>query len=248
MLMHIRNKFSFVIVINMKKILLILLLLVSGFGWGQLTHQGCLDAGMVVFGQYSNGGASGVCVWVDDNGNLVCSWGNSGNAGLNACINNCPNATYYFGSGNAGRDYCQNVIIPMPISLIELNVISDNNDNFVIWVTTSEENNDYYLVEHSEDGINWGKIVMLPGAGNSTQTLTYRFIHVDPPKKINYYKLTQVDYNGNYTIYGPISIDNRENKRTLIKTINTLGQEVTEGYSGLVINLYDDGTTEKIYK
>ena len=44
-----------------------------------------------------------------------------------------------------------------------------------------------------------------------------------------------------------MSIDNSI-ERGLIKTINTLGQEVDETYKGIVIEYYDDGTTIKRYQ
>lgn len=273
----------------MKKILLILLLLISGFSWGQGGGALCLyqdSVGVIVCNYYGNSGGN------SRNDCVAEALASNPNCGLdmvsinlaagscasqifvagNVCISLSPpyntisanNQTtcesnggrwclstyvgFFNGNSTCGDAICAAALVILPISLISFEGEFKDNSNHITWVTENETDNDYYLVEHSEDGVNWEKIVMLPGAGNSTQTLSYRFIHVDPPKKINYYKLIQVDYDGKQTQYGPISIDNRENKRALIKTINIIGQEVTEDYSGLVINLYDDGTTEKIYK
>jgi hypothetical protein len=173
----------------------------------------------------------------------------------NNCINAggrwCPSDYYgfYTGAGGACGDLiCANAEILLPVSLISFEGELKNNSNYITWTTGSESNNDYYIILNSIDGITWNSLVHIPGAGNSTQTLSYRFIHGDPNPTINYYKLIQVDYDGKQTQYGPISIDNRGNKRTLIKTVNMMGQEVNENYRGLLINIYSDGTREKIYK
>ena len=88
----------------------------------------------------------------------------------------------------------------------------------------------------------------LPSAGNSTQKINYNTRHQNPESVINYYFLVQVDIDGVEKYYGPISIDNSGKRGKLLKTINMVGQEVDGDYNGVVIEIYDDGTTKKIYQ
>jgi hypothetical protein len=44
-----------------------------------------------------------------------------------------------------------------------------------------------------------------------------------------------------------IPIDNRSNIDKIIKRYNVMGQEVGPNTKGVIINVYEDGTTEKIY-
>ena len=42
-----------------------------------------------------------------------------------------------------------------------------------------------------------------------------------------------------------LAIDNRQKSEKLVKVVNLFGQEVSESEKGLVIYVYDDGSTEK---
>ena len=134
----------------------------------------------------------------------------------------------------------------LPIELTEFTTTNYSEYNILKWQTASEHNNSHFILERSASGNFTEKdvIYMVTGAGNSTELTNYKFIDTDVPAVINYYQLTQVDYDGNFKQYGPISIDNRPAK-VVVRTINLLGQEVTDEYRGTVILIYDDGTLVK---
>jgi hypothetical protein len=169
----------------------------------------------------------------------------------NGCSYGCTSAGACWFNGNA----CRNSEIcdlynasPLPITLISLKGENRNSENVITWATASEQNNDYFTLSYSFDGVNYVDFITFSGAGNSSEELGYMAIHTDFEKSINYYKLTQTDFDGTTAVYGPISIDNRAQKRTLLKVCNMLGQEVNENYRGIVIYHYSDGSYEKIYK
>ena len=139
---------------------------------------------------------------------------------------------------------------PLPITLTSFTGTRQSNSNMLEWETTSEQNNSHFILEHSTNGLfnETSAINIQQGAGNSQTPLTYSFVDNNPQPIINYYRLTQVDFNGEYEIFNTISIDNRENKRTLIKTINMMGQEVNENYKGIIISQYSDGSIEKGFR
>jgi hypothetical protein len=138
---------------------------------------------------------------------------------------------------------------PLPITLTSFTGTSLPNSNLLEWTTSSEQNNSHFILEHSLDELFNEKSVIniQPGSGNSSTTLKYSFVDANPSSTINYYRLTQVDFNGEYEVFNIISIDNRS-KNKVVKTINMMGQEVDEFYKGIVINIYDDGTTKKEYR
>lgn len=136
--------------------------------------------------------------------------------------------------------------VVLPIELISFEGKNIGNSNLLEWSTASEINNDYYIISTSTDGITWNSLANVSGAGNSSQTLSYRFIHNEPKDTINYYKLTQVDYDGVSETFDVIVIDNRIEPKVLIKVVNFMGQTVTNTEKGLFIEIYSDGTTRKI--
>ena len=140
-------------------------------------------------------------------------------------------------------------VYSLPIELTEFTGTEHSAYNVLEWQTASEHNNSHYILERSSTGDYTEKdvISVINGAGNSTQLLDYSFVDKDAPETINYYRLTQVDYDGNFKQYGPISIDNRITKN-IVKCFNLMGQEVNEYERGLIILQYEDGTVEKVIR
>ena len=57
-------------------------------------------------------------------------------------------------------------------------------------------------------------------------TLDYSFVDVTPLSTINYYRLVQYDWDGEFEIYGPIAIDNRKEEKRIVKYVSLSGQEI----------------------
>jgi hypothetical protein len=85
---------------------------------------------------------------------------------------------------------------------VELLSFSYDCEKF-IWETASENNSDYFSLESSDNGQDWEVEAIIPSAGNSTMLLTYEY-KIDRITK-NYYRLKQVDFNGEFKEYDPIS-------------------------------------------
>lgn len=86
----------------------------------------------------------------------------------------------------------------LPIELIDFEArFIDEYTIELNWSTASEINNDYFIIEASEDGKSFYKVQQLNGAGNSNSTKNYRILHeVSPSISAMYYRLTQVDFDG----------------------------------------------------
>jgi hypothetical protein len=90
-------------------------------------------------------------------------------------------------------------LLLLPIELIEFNGISVDDHSKLYWQTTTEINNDYFILEKSADGIVWRDIAKIDGAGKSAQINNYSFNDYELLPEIMYYRLKQVDFDGKKT-------------------------------------------------
>jgi len=84
----------------------------------------------------------------------------------------------------------------LPITLTSFNCSPQAGEIQLDWSTATETNNKYFTIERSSDGINFSPLTTIPGAGNSSQTLYYKYIDAEPLVGNNYYRLTQTDFDG----------------------------------------------------
>jgi len=145
-------------------------------------------------------------------------------------------------SGSASLDCA----VVLPIELKSFDAKATYANNVINWVTGSERLSDYFILETSTDGYEFKQLTTVKGAGNSNEDQFYSFTQQNPEKRINYYRLTEVDINGARTTFNMISVDN-ENAVQLIKTVNLCGQEVNKDTKGIVFEYYSDGTVTKVY-
>lgn len=74
------------------------------------------------------------------------------------------------------------------------------------WETLSEVNNDYFIIEKSQDGENFNEIGRVQGFGLSSSPTEYDF-EDRSAKAINYYRLSQVDYDGSIETFETIIVE-----------------------------------------
>ena len=137
-------------------------------------------------------------------------------------------------------------IFPLPIELLSFDGTQEHDYNLLKWSTASEQNNDYFLLERSKDGIYWINVNMTDGMGNSNTKTDYLFRDFTFTNDINYYRLTQVDFNGVSETFNIISVNNTKKQKQIVRITNTLGQEVPIETKGLLIITYEDGSSIKI--
>lgn len=75
--------------------------------------------------------------------------------------------------------------------------------NFVLleWGTFSEQNNDFFTLERSIDGKTFQIITTIEGAGSSNKKRSYSFEDTTPVEGMNYYRLKQTDFNGEFEYF-----------------------------------------------
>src|SRR5690606_7492371 len=88
---------------------------------------------------------------------------------------------------------------PLPITLTTFTARQLEATKVTLdWTTASEENNDYFAIEYSADGRHFDELGMVRGAGSTTTSQHYSFIHHHPVAGSNYYRLRQVDFDGTF--------------------------------------------------
>ena len=95
----------------------------------------------------------------------------------------------------------------LPVELISFTGKAENNMVKLEWATAIETNSDYFLVERSADGYNFETLATVKGAGNSSDITAYEYIDENPLYETVYYRLRQVDLNGNYEYSGMIATE-----------------------------------------
>jgi hypothetical protein len=173
------------------------------------------------------------------NGNLI----NSQSANFN--IANCPGGKLLFGiawnlqNGFNGKlddigiwnraltqqeiTNLYNGVYNLPVELTQFSASCSENTTTINWQTASENNSAYFEVLQSRDGETWTSKTTTPAAGNSTSTIDYSFTDYNEASLV-YYKLKQVDKDGQYIEYGPISANCNENTSLFISPNPTNGE------------------------
>ena len=105
---------------------------------------------------------------------------------------------------------------PLPVVLKLFDVKENNENALLVWETASEINNDYFLLERSWDGVTFEFLGRVNGSGTSTLSHHYSFTDDAPFLGTSYYRLTQIDYNGEKETFPPrpftFSLDGTEMK------------------------------------
>ena len=158
------------------------------------------------------------------------------------------NTNAYCGTQNSCRNISVSRVSALPVELLYFDGKEINNTNYIYWATATEHNSSHFVIEKSEDGYEWTQVGQLPAAINSTQELNYNYTDTYVNAGFNYYKLIQYDIDGANKTYGPIVINNSSTIKNVIKRINLAGQEVNENATGIIIEIYEDGSITKTIK
>jgi|GEM_PF-2822072 len=98
----------------------------------------------------------------------------------------------------------------LPVTLVQFSVRYESVQAQVRlgWTTSSEINNDFFTIERSADAIHYEAIETVKGAGNSRETLAYVTYDANPLPGINYYRLKQTDFDGQFAYDKPMAVEN----------------------------------------
>lgn len=152
--------------------------------WDNATTSEINDPSSMVVAHYN----SSTSTWENMGG----SASSSGSGGKVTCT--VPFSSYSpvaFGSSS--------LVNPLPITLVNFDAKQNGNAVEVSWTTLSEFNNDRFEIERSTDGVNFTVISVVNGANVSNIRIDYTYTDNNPEFGYQYYRLRQVDFDGQST-------------------------------------------------
>lgn len=147
----------------------------------------------------------------------------------------------------------------LPVELISFSGKQTGEGRLLNWVTASEVNNSHFDIQRSIDGVVWYTLGQIAGKGTSVDESHYGFLDADEVNGPVYYRLKQVDYNGDYAYSETISFNNKKsfsvtvlnngaepkvqfekmNTSTIVELYSMTGQLIYQEASGNVGNVLD---------
>ena len=120
------------------------------------------------------------------------------------------------------------LIIPnaLPVELISFAGQLKAEQVELTWQTEVELNNDFFTLERSRDGINFEVIGSIRGAGNSTTSQRYDYLDQTPYNGLNYYRLSQTDFDGTKAYAGKIITVQVKKEREIVIYPNPVTAEL----------------------
>jgi hypothetical protein len=131
---------------------------------------------------------------------------------------------------------------PLPILLLSFTANNINNDHVLVsWSTSMEHLVDHYEIQRSADNTSFQTIANVKAVGESQTTQYYSVNDNNPAGGINYYRLKEVDRDGNFYISPVVSVKFNEPEGLEIYP-NPAGNYtniISQRYPIVDVNLYD---------
>ncbi|MDF3027213.1 MAG: hypothetical protein K0S23_1520 [Fluviicola sp.] len=90
----------------------------------------------------------------------------------------------------------------LPVELLSFNVLINGRKVDVNWVTQTENDNDYFTVEKSNDGTSFEEVGIVQAGENNQSVQNYTLHDFDPWNGVSYYRLKQTDTDGKFVYLG----------------------------------------------
>ncbi|MBA3899983.1 MAG: DUF2341 domain-containing protein, partial [Bacteroidetes bacterium] len=149
---------------------------------------------------------------------------------------------------------------PFPVTWLNFDGYLNNNEVKLNWSTASEIDAAYFHVQRSKDAISFETIGGVKANGNTFSVSNYKFTDPKPLAGVSYYRLKQVDYDGNFNFSKLVAVDfiringqikiypNPSKDYITIETTNeSLGNVKLSDFSGRVIfEKHFDNSSSKI--
>jgi hypothetical protein len=180
-----------------------------------VTNTGAANVANISF-DMSDGGMAGVNLGVTSNYILVYRAGQTGAWTEVAPANSIVGDQIVFTNQSitldgyytlATKDF---TLSPLPVELVSFDASLADRKVILNWQTASEINSNYFDVLRSNDGQNWSSIGTVPANGSSQVIIDYTLIDASPMDGVSYYRLKQVDLNGNFHLSDIRSIKNSQ--------------------------------------
>ena len=88
------------------------------------------------------------------------------------------------------------VLNPLPVNFLRFNAESVNGVVNLLWITSFEKDNHYFVIEKSSNALDFDSIGYVMGQGTSNQNNVYLHSDFDYDGKNTVYRIKQVDFDG----------------------------------------------------
>jgi len=115
---------------------------------------------------------------------------------------------------------------PLPVTWLYVKGEIKMDRSYIDWATANEQDAEKFFIEHSTDGRQFVTVGEIKAAGNSSTKKEYQYIHASPVKGMNYYRIRQVDKNGEYTYSKALHLLYHPDKKELLVAPNPATDQV----------------------
>lgn len=178
-------------------------------------------------GDFSNGGTT--CYFNGDGTGITISYANPVITVRGISTTHISNNTTMFVTVASVQQ-----ITPLPVELINFSGECKDESIELNWSTLTEDNNDFFAIERSRDGVSYEKLAEIKGAGNSLVLNEYQWVDMEPLPATSFYRLSQTDFDGAKSIFQTISL-NCDVKETVLLYPNPFEDQ-------FIMNAGSDGT------
>lgn len=120
---------------------------------------------------------------------------------------------------------CEIDKVPFPVEWLSFTGQQVQDYIDLEWVTASEENNHYFELERSTDGLAYQRIHQLGAVGQSSQARAYQYRDASPHIGTNHYRIKQVDLDGVFSYSEVQSIDYHPEQVSMRMYPNPIGKQ-----------------------
>lgn len=96
---------------------------------------------------------------------------------------------------------------PLPVELTYFNATLQNKEVKLQWTTASEFNSDYFEIERANSNLTFEPLMRVPAAGFSNSLINYNTTDTKPLSNESFYRLRQVDFNGDFQLSKTVKIN-----------------------------------------
>lgn len=113
-----------------------------------------------------------------------------------------------------------NFVDPLPVEWLSFDGEVVNRWGELEWATATETNSSHFEVQRSADALEFRPIGEVGAAGNSSSENRYNFTDKSLPEGIQYYRLKQIDFNGDFEYSNTIALDYGQTTTALLVAPN----------------------------
>jgi len=128
------------------------------------------------------------------------------------------------------------------VYLKTLEAKTSENNNVLTWTTMAETDNGFFLIERSNNGIDFEQAGRVQGAGTSIDKKDYKYVDLENKGLRVFYRLIQVDVTGDVNITNTVLI-NRKSADSVFE-ITSMENAVTDKFFNMNLTSSKEGMLE----